>query len=206
VLDSVTSVHSKLAYEQALDHLRWCAENGAAGFTKATVQAYRTSLESAGLAASSINVRLSAIRKLAVEAADNGLLPPEVASAVARVKGAKCHGVRAGNWLTLEQAERLLEAPGRATNKGKRDVRCSPCWSAVGYAGRNSPAFASKTCSNATAAGASWTWPAKETESGPFRCRHGPRPPWTTGWPLPALPRARCSAASTKATGSRGRE
>jgi hypothetical protein len=44
---------------------RWCAETGAAGFTKATVQAYRVALETSGLAASSINVRLSAIRKLA---------------------------------------------------------------------------------------------------------------------------------------------
>jgi site-specific recombinase XerD len=103
VLDSVTSPHSKRAYEQALDAFeRWCAQTGAAGFTKATVQVYRSALEAAGLAASSINVRLSAVRKLAAEAADNGLLAPEVAAAVSRVRGAKRHGVRAGNWLTLD--------------------------------------------------------------------------------------------------------
>src|SRR2546425_2980545 len=73
VLDSVTSGHSKRAYGQALDAFeRWCAETGAGPFTKATVQAWRAALESTGLAASSINVRLSAIRKLAAEAADNG--------------------------------------------------------------------------------------------------------------------------------------
>lgn len=126
VLDSATSKHSKRAYGQALDAFeRWCAENGGpgghAGFTKATVQAYRTALESTALAAASINVRLSAVKKLAVEAADNGLLAPEVAAAIARVKGAKRHGVRAGNWLTLEQAERLLALPDRDTNQGKRD-------------------------------------------------------------------------------------
>jgi integrase len=125
VLDSVTSRHSKRAYEQALDAFeRWCAANGGpgghAGFTKATVQAYRTALESTALAASSINVRLSAIKKLAVEAADNGLLAPEVAAAIARVKGAKRHGVRAGNWLTLDQAERLLALPAHS-HKGRRD-------------------------------------------------------------------------------------
>src|SRR5947207_12687691 len=74
VLDSLTSRHSKRAYGQALDAFeRWCAETGGAQrapqreprFTKATVQAYRAALESTGLAASSINVRLSAIRKLA---------------------------------------------------------------------------------------------------------------------------------------------
>jgi site-specific recombinase XerD len=122
VLDSVTSPHSKRAYERALDAFeRWCAETGAAGFTKATVQAYRAALEAAGLAASSINVRLSAIRKLAAEAADNGLLAPEAAAAVSRVRGAKRHGVRAGNWLTLDQTERLLNLPDAKTNKGLRD-------------------------------------------------------------------------------------
>jgi site-specific recombinase XerD len=122
VLDSVTSAHSKRAYRQSLDAFGdWCAETHATSFTKATVQAYRTALEAAGLAASSINVRLSAIKKLAAEAADNGILAPEVAAAVARVKGAKRHGVRAGNWLTLKQAERLLELPDPETNKGKRD-------------------------------------------------------------------------------------
>lgn len=122
VLDSVTSRHSKRAYEQALDGFeRWRAESGIPGFTKAAVQAYRVALEAAGLAASSINIRLSAIRKLAAEAADNGWLAPEVAAAVARVRGAKRHGVRAGNWLTLEQAERLLALPHPKTNKGKRD-------------------------------------------------------------------------------------
>jgi integrase/recombinase XerD len=122
VLDSVTSPHSKRAYEQALDAFeRWCAQTAATGFTKATVQAYRAALEGAGLAASSINVRLSAIRKLAAEAADNGLLAPEVAAAVSRARGAKRHGVRAGNWLMLDEAERLLDLPDPKTEKGKRD-------------------------------------------------------------------------------------
>jgi site-specific recombinase XerD len=107
VLDSVTSLHSKRAYRQALDAFEhWCAKTRATSFTKATVQAYRT--RSAGRAGSSINVGLSAIKKLAAEAADNGLLAPEVAAAIVRVKGAHRHGVRAGNWLTLDQAERLL--------------------------------------------------------------------------------------------------
>jgi site-specific recombinase XerD len=122
VLDSLTSPHSKRAYEQALDAFeRWCAGTGVTAFTKATVQAWRATLETAGVAASSINVRLSAVKKLAAEAADNGLVAPEVAATIARVKGAKRHGVRAGKWLTLEQAERLLELPSRATNKGRRD-------------------------------------------------------------------------------------
>lgn len=122
VLDSVSSIHSKRAYEKALDHFEgWCAGHSTGGFTKATVQAYKVGLETAGLAASSINVRLSAVKKLAAEACDNGWLAPEVAASITRVKGARRHGVRSGNWLTLAQAERLLELPGRETPKGLRD-------------------------------------------------------------------------------------
>ena len=47
---------------------------------------------------------MSAIRKLAVEATDNGLLAPELAAGIQRVKSAKSIGVRAGNWLSLKQA------------------------------------------------------------------------------------------------------
>jgi len=78
-------------------------------------------LETDGLAASTINVRLAAIRKLAREAADNGLLAPDPAAGIARVRGAKALGVRAGNWLGKEQTEQMIAAPDPETLKGKRD-------------------------------------------------------------------------------------
>src|ERR1022692_4257091 len=71
--------------------------------------------------ASTINQRLAPLRKLAEEAAAAALLPTAVAGAVRQVKGAKQLGVRTGNWLTREQAERLLALPDRQTLKGKRD-------------------------------------------------------------------------------------
>jgi hypothetical protein len=64
---------------------------------------------------------MSAIRKLAVEATDNGLLAPELAAGIQRVKSAKSIGVRAGNWLSLKQAQALLNAPDITTTKGLRD-------------------------------------------------------------------------------------
>jgi site-specific recombinase XerD len=122
VLDSVTSPHSRRAYDKALDDfLAWYRSAPRGPFCKAVVQEYRAKLETDGLAASTINVRLAAIRKLATEAADNRLLAPELAAGIARVRGAKALGVRAGNWLTKEQAEELLAAPDSATLKGKRD-------------------------------------------------------------------------------------
>jgi integrase len=122
VLDTLPSPESKRAYRQALDDFfNWCEAAAAGEFTKATVNAYRVNLETRQLSPSTINQRLSAIRKLAMEAADNGLMPPPVAAAISRVKGAKQAGVRTGHWLTREQAESLISAPNPATNKGKRD-------------------------------------------------------------------------------------
>ena len=58
------------------------------------------------LAASTINVRLAAVRHLAYEASDGGLLSPDLAAGVRRVKGAKRLGVRIGNWLTTNAGRR----------------------------------------------------------------------------------------------------
>jgi site-specific recombinase XerD len=122
VLDTLPFAESKRAYRQALDDFfHWCEAEAAGAFTKATVNAYRASLEARGLSPSTINQRLSAIRKLAVEAADNGFMPPELAAAISRVKGAKRSGIRTGQWLTREQAENLISSPNAATMKGKRD-------------------------------------------------------------------------------------
>jgi site-specific recombinase XerD len=110
------------SYGRALARfVAWSQENGAAGFTKATVQAYRASLEARGLAPSSVNVELSALRKLAAEAADNGLLDAELAAGIGRVRGAKRLGHRAGNWLMPEETTALLNAPDRSTLLGLRD-------------------------------------------------------------------------------------
>jgi site-specific recombinase XerD len=121
-IDGLNSPHSKRAYAAALtDFLNWCGGEHHTRFTKATVQKYKAKLESTGLSASSINVRMSAIRRLALEAADNGLLQPELAAGISRVKGAKHSGVRTGNWLNVQQAEGLINSPDISTLKGKRD-------------------------------------------------------------------------------------
>jgi hypothetical protein len=46
-----------------------------------------------------IIIRMSAIRKLAGEAADNGVLRPELAAGISRVKSAKSVGIQVGKWL-----------------------------------------------------------------------------------------------------------
>jgi site-specific recombinase XerC len=100
VLDSVLSPITKRVYNMALDEFfAWYGQEPQPGFTKATVSAWRVTLEERGLGSSSIIVRMSAIRKLTVEATDNGLLAPELAAGIQRVKSAKSIGVRMGNSL-----------------------------------------------------------------------------------------------------------
>src|ERR1700719_3737507 len=116
VLDSVSSPITKRVYNMALDEfLGWFQQAPRPGFTKATVSAWRVSLEVRGLGSSSIIIRMSAIRKLAAEPADNGLLAPELAAGISRVKSAKTQGIRTGNWLSQRQAQALLSAPDITT-------------------------------------------------------------------------------------------
>jgi hypothetical protein len=100
VLDSVSSPITKRVYNLGLDEFfKWYEQEPRSGFTKATVSAWRVALEARNLGSVSINVRITAVRKLAVEAADNGLLAPDLAAGITRVKGAKSNGVRVGNSL-----------------------------------------------------------------------------------------------------------
>jgi site-specific recombinase XerD len=122
VLDSVSSPITRRVYNLGLDEFfAWYGQEPRSGFTKATVAAWRVALEARGLGAVSINVRITAVRKLALEAADNGLLAPELASGIARVKGVASKGIRLGNWLSARQAQTLLNAPDVTTHKGVRD-------------------------------------------------------------------------------------
>src|SRR3954452_11674831 len=122
VLDSVSSPITKRVYNLGLDEFfAWYGQQSRPGFTKATVSAWRVSLEARGLGSISINVRITAVRKLAVEAADNGLLAPELAAGITRIKGVASKGIRLGNWLSVKQAQTLLNTPDVTTTKGLRD-------------------------------------------------------------------------------------
>jgi integrase/recombinase XerD len=122
VLDAVSSPSTRTMYAKALgDFFRWRTEQGSPAFSRAAVQAHRAALEARGYAPSTINQRLAAVKKLAREAAANGLLDSTVAAGIDQVPGVKQQGTRAGNWLTRTQAEALINCPDAATLKGRRD-------------------------------------------------------------------------------------
>lgn len=122
VLDAVESPVTRAMYGKALaDYFRWWEERGRPAFTRATVQAHRTELQGRRYAPSTVNQRLAAIKKLAREAAANGLLDAATAVSIQAVPGIKQSGHRVGNWLEADQAAALLDAPDLGTLKGKRD-------------------------------------------------------------------------------------
>ena len=123
VLDSLASAHSRRAYGRALEEFfDWYAANASGeGFTRATLQRYRSHLLERNLSAASINLAMAALRKLAAEAAANGGISPLAAAGIRGVPGARRSGVRTGNWLTLQQAQQLLAEPDPETIKGLRD-------------------------------------------------------------------------------------
>jgi site-specific recombinase XerD len=116
------SPESQRSYRHAIDEfVGWYCSEPRLSFNKMVVTRYRIHLEDRLLAPGTTNVRLAAVRRLAYEAADSGLLSPELAAGIRRVKGAKKLGVRLGNWLTTEQARTLWQLPNTETLKGKRD-------------------------------------------------------------------------------------
>ena len=109
VLQTLGSPASVRAYEFAInDFISWYCSEPRLAFSKHVVLRYRIELESRALSASTINIRLAAVRRLALKAADTGLLSPELAAGIQRVKGEKKLGVRLGNWLSVEQSRNLL--------------------------------------------------------------------------------------------------
>src|SRR5579862_1383520 len=122
VLSSLGSPESERSYRFAIDDfIAWYCSEPRLAFNKTVVLRYRLQLEARHLSASTINVRLAAVRRLAYEAADSGLLSPELAASIRRLKGPKKLGVRLGNWLTAKQGKALLGIPAGDSIRGKRD-------------------------------------------------------------------------------------
>jgi len=123
VLNSLSSPNSRRNYRFAMEQfITWYCSEPRLALNRAVVLRFRLYLESLGLAAGTINQRLAAIRRLAYEAADSGLLSPELAAGIRRVKGVKQLDARVGNWLNLEQALSLLDKANRGSLRGIRDL------------------------------------------------------------------------------------
>jgi site-specific recombinase XerD len=121
VLDGVTAENSKRNYALALDELSaFCLERQEP-ISRTLILSFRAAMLDRNLSASTINVKLSAVRKLVTEAKRAGIVSAEEAAQMTDVPNVRQQGTRLGNWLTKDQAKELLAVPDRSSMKGKRD-------------------------------------------------------------------------------------
>src|SRR3984957_801513 len=122
VLNTLASVHSRRSYEFAIDtFIAWYCSEPRLTFNRAVVVRYRSHLEGRSLSAATINLHLSAIRRLADESVESGWLTPELAIGIRRVQGVKRLGRKSGNWLSQDQAQELVNAASKTDLRGWRD-------------------------------------------------------------------------------------
>ena len=122
LIESLGNSVTRAMYGKAIrDFLSWYGDRSPRALTRSLIETYRTYLSGLKYSASSVNQRLSAIRRLVLQAADEGLLPAGQALIAARIAGVHKRGVRAGNWLSSKEAEALVNAPDPNTPKGIRD-------------------------------------------------------------------------------------
>jgi len=98
VISSLSCPDAQRGYRHAIDEfIEWYCSEPRLSFSRTVVVRYRMHLESRHLAPGTINLRLGAVRRLAYEAADCGLLSADLAAGIRRIKGVKKLGVRLGN-------------------------------------------------------------------------------------------------------------
>ncbi len=159
VLNSLGSPASRRVYEYAIDQfIAWYCSEPRLAFNRIVVVRYRMYLESRGLAANTINQQLAAVRRLAHEAADSGLLSPELAAGISRVKGVKQLGFRSGNWLSAKQSSEVLKHACGDSMRAKRDYAMLAMLFGCGF--------------RRSELGRAWSWMKS-------RCARGTGPWWT---------------------------
>jgi hypothetical protein len=120
VLNSLSSpIQGETTSSQWSSSSPWYCSEPRLALNRAVVLRFRLYLETLGLAAGTVNQCLAAVRRLAYEAADSGLLSPELAAGIRRVKSVMQLGARSGNWLIQDQSRLLLE-------KARRDFDAAP--------------------------------------------------------------------------------
>lgn len=182
VLNSLASLQSRRSYQCAMNEfIDWYCSEPRLALNRGVVLAYRTQLESKQLAPATINVRLAAVRRLAYEAADSGLLSPELVTGIRRVKGVPQLGRRVGNWLTAEEGEKLLAGFNLQTLRGRRDAAIFLSCSAAICVGPRLWGSKWATSSAGKITGRSLTSWARLAMSARFLCRRGSRRRSTAG-------------------------
>src|SRR5574341_2578107 len=115
----LSSPNTRRVYKGALEKfLTWLGDRE---INKAAVNEYKACLIARGLAPQSVNLHLAAIKRMVNELADLDMIDELTAARIARVKKIPRRGAKVGRWLTLEEADKLINAPPIDTLWGVRD-------------------------------------------------------------------------------------
>src|SRR5574341_846452 len=105
----LSSPNTRRVYKGALEKfLTWLGDRE---INKAAVNEYKACLIARGLAPQSVNLHLAAIKRMVNELADLDMIDELTAARIARVKKIPRRGAKVGRWLTLEEADKLINAP-----------------------------------------------------------------------------------------------
>ena len=138
VLNSLGSPASRRVYEYAIGQfITWYCSEPRLALNRIVVVRYQMYLESRHLAANTINQQLAAVRRLAHEAADAGLLSPELAAGISRVKGVKQLAFRSVNWLVRSRVRRYSDMLVAMVCVPSGTTRCWLCCLVVAFDGRS---------------------------------------------------------------------
>jgi hypothetical protein len=126
VLQSLGSIASKRTYAFAInDFIAWYCSEPRLAFGRTVVLRYRYELEARRLAPATINLSLAAVRRLAYEAADNGLLSPDLAAVSA---GLKARRNSAPAWAIGVPALKVAGFSMPPTGTERRGKEITQCW------------------------------------------------------------------------------
>lgn len=120
-VNSLDSPKTQQVYEAEIERFMAFWQGNRTLSPSAALDAYKQSLLREGLANTTINKKLSAVRKLFHTMDREGLLTHQQARSIDKVKGLPVRGKKLGVWLTLNQMKALRDAPDPGTPKGLRD-------------------------------------------------------------------------------------
>lgn len=119
---SATSPKTAATYDSIVRRfLSWWQEHSQYTTPASALDGWKQSLLDSGLKFSSINVMLSAARKLFHIMARERIIDGNELASVEQVKNFPTRGQRVGNWLSDDEMRQLLALPDTSTSKGLRD-------------------------------------------------------------------------------------
>jgi len=119
VCRTVPSPNSKLAYRKSLLGFFAFLEDRA--ITRDTVLEYKENLETKGQSASTVSLRIAAVRALVKEARLWKAIDQDTEESILKIRGPARNQRRTGKWLTVDQAEKLIQTPDGTSIRGRRD-------------------------------------------------------------------------------------